>query len=405
MQNIEVSPHEPGTTYIAYYRYLLGDFEPYIYRTRDYGESWERLTTGDNGIPADHPTRVVREDPERAGLLYAGTEFGMFVSMDDGATWEPFQQNLPTTPITDLKLADGNLYVSTMGRSFWVMDDLTPLHAMMDGLDATTVQLLQPRDAVRTRGRRFGGAQQGPQVEPQWAPNGLTVDYWVPEGLTADLSLSVLDDDGEVLRTYSTGGPGMRQVEDQGMRAPFTRMEGTARLTTRPGMNRFVWDFTSAGAAGRGSGPVVPPGRYEVQLAVGDRVLSRTARVVVDPRVAADGVTQADLEEQYALSRAILETLAEAREVDERVQRGLQGAQGDAREGFQGLDRRLNTLEEGSYQTPMLLDQLSYLYSMLGRADQKPGRDAYVRHQELETELEAIRRELERLERMVAQEG
>ena len=405
MQNIEISPHDPGKVYIAYYRYLLGDFTPYIYRTENYGGSWTLLTDGTNGIPADHPTRVVREDPEREGLLYAGTEFGMFLSMDDGATWQPFQQNLPATPVTDLKLADGNLYVSTMGRSFWVMDDVTPLHAMMDGMDQGTVQLLQPRQAVRTRGGgfRFGGGPSGPQIEPQWAPTGVMVNYWVPDGLTADLGLTIRDADGEVLRTYSTRGPGVRRVEDQGMRAPFTRMEGTANLTTRPGMNRFVWDFSSAGAGRRGSGPLVPPGTYEVQLSVGDNVISRTVDVVVDPRVDADGVTQADLEEQYALSRAILETMAEAEAVDERVQAGLERANGDAREGFEALDRRMNTLEEGSYQTPMLQDQLSYLYSMLNRADQKPGRDAYQRHDQLQAELEEIRREVERLERMVAE--
>ena len=404
VQNIEISPHDPGTVYIAYYRYLLGDFAPYIYRTEDYGQSWTRLTDGTNGIPGDHPTRVVREDPDREGLLYAGTEFGMFLSMDDGATWESFQQNLPATPITDLKLADGNLYVSTMGRSFWVMDDVSPLHALMDGLDQSTVQLLQPSVAVRTRGGfRFGGGASGPQVTPQWSSNGVVIDYWVPEGLTADLGLTIRDAQGETLRTYTTRGPGVRRVQDQGMRAPFTRMEGTANLTTRAGMNRFVWDFSSAGEGRRGSGPVVPPGTYEVELSVGDDVLARTVEVVMDPRVREDGVTQAALEEQSARARAILVTMAEAEAVDERVQAGIERASGDAREGFEALDRRLNTLEEESYQTPMLQDQLSYLYSMLNRADQKPGADAYVRHQQLQVELEEIRREVERLERMVAE--
>lgn len=130
--------------------------------------------------------------------------------------------------------------------------------------------------------------------------------------------------------------------------------------------------------------------------------MSRSARVVVDPRVAADGITQADLEEQYELSQAILETMEEAQDVNERVQSGLGRAQGDTREGFEGLDRRLNTLEEESYQTPMLIDQLNYLYSMLNRADQRPGRDAFIRHEQLQMELEAIQAELERLERMVA---
>ncbi|HSG49378.1 MAG TPA: hypothetical protein VLA43_16275 [Longimicrobiales bacterium] len=405
IQNIDPSPHDPARAYLAAYRYLLGDFQPYLYKTEDYGRTWTRLTDGTNGIPADHPTRVVREDPGREGLLYAGTEFGIFLSMDDGATWASFQQNLPVTPITDLKVVDQNLYISTMGRSFWVMDDITPLHQLMDGMNTDGVQLLQPRDIPRTRAGGFGfgggGSQAGPQVTPQWSPNGVLIDYWVPQGLQADLSLEVLDASGEVLKTYRSGGPGMRAQQDQGMRAPFTRMVGTATLATRPGLNRFVWDFSGPGA-GRG-GPLVPPGTYTIRLSVGDRSQSRDVRLFMDPRVAADGVTQTDLEEQYAISLEIAATMAEAQAVDRRVQQGLQRAQGDTRDGFQALDRRLNTLEEGSYQTPMLQDQLRYLYSMLQRADQKPGRDAYVRHEQLKTELEDIRRELERLERMVVE--
>ena len=117
-----------GTAYVAIYRYLLGDFAPYIYRTDDFGKSWTRLTDGKNGIAADEPTRVVREDPDRAGLLYAGTEFGMYVSFDNGGRWQSFQMNLPVTPVTDIKVAHQDLVVSTQGRSFWILDDLTPLH-------------------------------------------------------------------------------------------------------------------------------------------------------------------------------------------------------------------------------------------------------------------------------------
>ena len=132
IQNIEPSPLRPGTAYFAAYRYLLGDFAPYIYRTDDFGKTWTKLTDGKNGIAADEPTRVVREDPARAGLLYAGTEFGMYISFDNGAHWQPFQLNLPATPITDIKLAHNDLILSTQGRSFWILDNLSPLHQIKE---------------------------------------------------------------------------------------------------------------------------------------------------------------------------------------------------------------------------------------------------------------------------------
>ena len=132
VQNIEPSPHRAGRAYVALYRYLLGDFAPYIYRTDNYGKTWTRLTDGTNGIAKDEPTRVVREDPDRAGLLYAGTEFGIYISFDNGLHWQSFQLNLPVTPITDIKVAHGDLVLSTQGRSFWILDDLTPLHQLPD---------------------------------------------------------------------------------------------------------------------------------------------------------------------------------------------------------------------------------------------------------------------------------
>src|SRR5687768_7897369 len=128
VQFIDPSPHRRGSAYYATYRYLLGDYQPYIYRTNDYGKTWKRLTDGKNGIPADWPTRVVREDPNREGLLYAGTEFGMFISFDDGAHWQPFQLNLPNTPVTDIKIKNKDLVVATQGRSFWILDNISSLH-------------------------------------------------------------------------------------------------------------------------------------------------------------------------------------------------------------------------------------------------------------------------------------
>src|SRR5665213_210111 len=144
VQNIEASPHRAATAYIAVYRFLLGDFAPYIYRTDDFGKSWTRLTDGTNGIAADEPTRVVREDPDRAGLLYAGTEFGIYVSFDNGSHWQPFQMNLPVTPVTDIRVAHKDLIVSTQGRSFWILDNLTPLHQ----IDEKNICLLYTSDAA-----------------------------------------------------------------------------------------------------------------------------------------------------------------------------------------------------------------------------------------------------------------
>ena len=138
MQWIEASPHRKGSAYFATYRYLLGDYQPYFYLTNDYGKTWTRLTDGKNGIPADWPTRVVREDPDREGLLYAGTEFGMFISFDNGAHWQSFQLNLPNVPITDIKVHRKDLVVSTQGRAIWILDNLSSLHQV--NAQVTTAQ-------------------------------------------------------------------------------------------------------------------------------------------------------------------------------------------------------------------------------------------------------------------------
>src|SRR5215213_3109473 len=161
---IDASPHRRGSAYYAVYRYLLGDYQPYLYATNDYGRTWRRLTDGKNGIPADWPARVVREDPDRPGLLYAGTEFGMFISFDDGAHWQPFQLNMPNVPINDIKIHKKDLIVATQGRSFWILDDLSPLHQVTAATAQAPATLFKPRDAYRVRvagGRGGGGGGRG----------------------------------------------------------------------------------------------------------------------------------------------------------------------------------------------------------------------------------------------------
>jgi photosystem II stability/assembly factor-like uncharacterized protein len=397
IQTIDPSPHEAGRAYVAAYRTLMGDYAPYIFRTDDYGATWTRLTDGRNGIPGDHPTRVVREDPDRPGLLYAGTEFGLFVSFDDGRSWRSLQLNLPATPVTDLKVADQDLYVATMGRSFWILDGLEMLHHAVDGFDPAVAQLFQPLDAYRARGGggSFGFGDASP-IRPEYPGWSVTLDYWVPEGHAGALALEIVNDAGEVLQRWTADGPGVRTTQDQQMRAPVTSRSGQAALSTEPGAHRVAWGFQHEGV-------MVPPGRYAARLLAGDRAQERSFHLHIDPRVAAAGVTVADLSEQYELSRAIATTMAEAQEVAGRVREGVSrtGSAGEVRRAFESLQARLVDDPVGSYPKPMLLNQLRYLYSMLQRADQKPGRDAYERHEQLKAELAEIRTELERLQGVV----
>jgi len=225
---IDPSPHRAGSAYYAVYRYLLGDFQPYIYKTDDFGKSWKRLTTGSNGIASDNPTRVVREDPDRTGLLYAGTEFGMFVSFDDGAHWQPFQLNMPVVPINDIKVFHKDLVIATQGRSFWILDNLTPLQqggrdvadaargnavASMPTMDVTpgyhvyklTTTLFKPRDAYRMRYQGGGGFGRGRgPAAPQYPQPGAMIDYSLGQSPPGSITLTVLDSVGKVVRTFTS---------------------------------------------------------------------------------------------------------------------------------------------------------------------------------------------------------
>ncbi|MBP8274882.1 MAG: hypothetical protein KAY59_10645, partial [Acidobacteria bacterium] len=190
---IDPSPHRRGSAYFAVYRYMLGDYAPYIYKTNDYGKTWTRLTDGKNGIPADTPTRVVREDPNREGLLYAGTEFGMYVSFDDGGHWQPFFQNMPQIPINDIKVHKKDLLVATQGRAFWVLDNLSVLHQIGSATTTDAVKLYAPRDGYRTR------------VSPNTL--GPTFEYYLPAAPQGAVTIDVLDAKGAVVNTYSSETP------------------------------------------------------------------------------------------------------------------------------------------------------------------------------------------------------
>ncbi len=387
IQTIDPSPHDASKAYFAGYRTLLGDFRPFIYKTEDYGESWTLLTPGDNGIPSHHPTRAVREDPVREGLLYAGTEFGMFVSFDDGGSWEQFQLNLPRTPITDIKVHQNDLVLSTMGRAFWIMDNITPLRqgggAIESGLAAGGPNFLEPLDAYRIRG---GGGGGGSPDQPRYSRRGAELDYMLDDDANS-VRIEIMDEAGSVLRSFE--GPG----------------SGTPAPTLHRGLNRFVWDLTVPGpnGAARG-GPTVVPGTYMARLTVDGRQQTRSFEVLMDPRVAADGVTVTDLQEQFDLGIQIRDAIEDA---DATIER-LEGAMRRVSEGSD-VEAQLKEIADAlvtdrsisSYPQPMLRDQLNYLSGNSQRADQKPGEDMYERLEVLVAELEAHKVRLQRLIRLV----
>jgi photosystem II stability/assembly factor-like uncharacterized protein len=389
VQTIEPSPHRRGSAYVAVLRYLLDDFQPYIYRTDDYGKTWTRLTTGTNGIPADQPTRVVREDPEREGLLYAGTEFGMFVSFDDGAHWQSFQRNLPVTPVTDMKVHRGDLVLSTQGRGFWILDDLTPLHQLSARVASARAHLFTPDTAIRMR----HPATIGSEREPEYPRAGAHIDYWLAERPSAPISLDILDDRGTVVRRYRSAAPppAAEPPGEPSMRRPLPPPPAPGVLVAERGMHRFTWDFTSdAPNAGRRGGPLVPPGRYTARLTAGGWSATVPVTVVLDPRVAADGVTRADLVEQYELQHKVLAAMQDVTQLIQRVQAARKEAPaGSERATKLAALERLLVTEPVRYSRPMLRDQINYLNGLIGGADQKVGRDAIARFEELRRELDA----------------
>ena len=397
VQWIEASPHRRGSAYYAVYRYLLGDYEPYIYKTDDYGKSWTRLTTGTNGIPKDWPARVVREDPDREGLLYAGTEFGMFISFDNGAHWQSFQLNLPVTPITDIKVHHKDLIVATQGRAFWIVDDISALHRIGASTTTSDVTLYKPRDGYRS----------------EFAALGPMIDYYLPSAASGPVTIEILDGQNAVVNTYSSetpAGAGGRGRGGRGGAAPAADSDDAeaaagggrsgrgnanlARVTKAAGMNRFVWDVRHQ------SGISVPPGGYQVRLRVNDRALTQPFTVLIDPNVAADGVTVADLKEQFEHNLRVRDLVTSVNQTIGRL-REAQGRFKDSQDAEKAKQVELIAgkllTQPVRYGRPGLQAHITYLASMTSRGDQKIGRDAVERYAELKKELDAVNAELSRV--------
>lgn len=412
VQNIEPSPHRAASAYFAVLCYQLGDFRPYIWRTDDYGKSWTLLTPGTNGMPADAPTRVVREDPVREGLLYAGTEYGMWISYDNGQHWQDFQLNLPHVPVTDLRVQHDDLVMSTQGRAFWILDDLTPLRQLGEAVSASApAHLFRPRTALRVRYAGFGGlgfSAPGP-ADPEYPRPGATIDYWLsPETANGSLpvTMEILDSKGAVVRAFSSAETPAAATDGEG--GVSLASLGAPRLPKAGGATRFVWDLTAPGPwsaqarqSGR-NGPMVPPGAYTVRLSVGNWHHDEPLVVRADPRVARDGITSAILAAQYTHNLRTRDLVSEVNRLVARVDAGTKrlenagGAAADTLTKLTALRQKLVT-PPIRYSKPELQAHIQYLYSMTVSADQRVGRDAVERLRQLRLELDARQKEAKAL--------
>jgi photosystem II stability/assembly factor-like uncharacterized protein len=274
---IEPSAHDPARAFFAVHRYRDNDFAPYVFRTEDYGGSWKRLTTGENGIPLRHFVRTVREDPERKGLLYAGTEYGLYVSFDDGGRWQSLQRNLPVVPVTELVIQRGDLVVSTQGRSFWILDDLSPLHQLTDEVARQPFHLFEPRKAYRVP----GSSADRPNIPNSGRnpPKGAILYYALSSEPREELAIEIQSASGDVVRRFST--------KDDAA--------GSAKPETKAGLNRFDWDLRYEPPALTSDSPLrewyevaVPravPGPYLVRLTIDGASAEQPLEVAPDPRL------------------------------------------------------------------------------------------------------------------------
>lgn len=365
VQTIDASAHNPAKAYFALYRYMLDDWSSYIYKTEDYGETWTLIT---NGIPENEPVRVIREDPRKEGLLYAGTESGLYISFNDGELWQKFQYNLPVVPVTDIKIFRNDLILSTMGRSFWILDDISPLRNLDRISDGNSNFLFQPTTTFRS-----------PNIA------SVPISFYLAED-TENIELRIESADGENIMKFSADGPG--------------------QLKPKQGFNRVYWDMRTYGPESKGPrpsrGPKVVPARYKIVLKVNDLEFKTNLEILPDPMLTKDGATFSDYSDQYKLSKDLVQLSTESSFLTKKIEEDINKINLKSE-----LGKRLNKKEKlllielnrlkdylvtdkGAYPQPKLNDQIRYLYSMISRADQKPGNDAYIRYEELMNELLTI---------------
>ena len=431
VQNIEPGVHSPGTAYVAIYRYLLGDFAPYLLRTDDYGKTWTRLSDGTNGIASDEPTRVIREDPERPGLLYAGTEQGMYVSFDNGARWQKLQLNLPAVPVTDIRLAHNDLVLSTQGRGFWILDNLSALRQLPPADIANHMsRLYRPATAIRINGSADKGPN--PSTGPEYILPGAQIDYYIaPAPRPMPITLSIWDRSGHLVRRFTSWSQAASATGDGGGEEGLGtyRPSYQSRLDSGPGMHRFIWDLHYAASpeavppisrpgrsadvanpSGTGAadetrprlpaGPEAPPGTYSLELAIGEAKTRQPLTIVEDPRILASGVTNEDLDVQFEHNMRVLKLVQDTNLDVARVTGALAELK---KHPDPAKQRAITTIADQlvtskiRYSQPGLQSHVTYLYSETNGPDQKVGRDAIDRYQELRAKIDDITARLNRL--------
>ncbi len=327
---IEASPHDAGTAYVAIDRHQNDDLHPYIYRTGDYGKTWNRTTTG---IPENAFVRAVREDPKKKGLLYAGTERGVFVSFDDGAHWRAMQLNLPIAPIHDLVIKNDDLVLATHGRSFWILDDVSPLRQFADSIGGEEVHLYQPATAYRVH---TGEAPARALFAGQNPPTGAVIYYYLKQAPKQEVKIEILDEAGNVVRGYSS-----TKIEQPEEPLGPDDKKPEKEIKAEAGLNRFVWDVHYEGANrvpgyylweynDGAKGPLALPGKYQVRLTAEGKSQTAPLEVKLDPRV---NVSQGDLEKQFKLQLDVRNQLNRVYDTVNQIQ--------DVREQIDGLRRRL----------------------------------------------------------------
>jgi photosystem II stability/assembly factor-like uncharacterized protein len=380
INSVEPSAFDAGTCYVAGTKYKTGDFAPYLYKTTDYGKSWTKITTG---INPEHFTRVVREDPKQKGLLYAGTETGMYISFNDGQNWQPFQLNLPIVPITDLAIKDNNLIVATQGRSLWIIDDLSLIHQLFNSTStSSSSRLFKPKDTYRMD----GGSQKESKSSGTNHPSGVITYFNLKDydEKKDTISLTYFDRKGDTIKSFSTAN----KKDD--------------KLEVKKGMNQFVWDMTYKGAEELDGmilwwasldGPQAIPGDYKVDLKVNEDIKTQSFTVVADPRAES---TQVDMEKQFQFITDVNKTMDDAHKSIKKIRnireqltafetqykdnesvKELLEKSKTLKEEFTKIEEALYQTQNKSGQDPLnfpirLTNKLGHLNSLVGMGDFAP---------------------------------
>ncbi|WP_339626448.1 glycosyl hydrolase [uncultured Maribacter sp.] len=355
INSIEPSYFDEGTCYVAATRYKLGDFQPYLYKTTDYGKTWIKIT---NGIPAEHFTRVVREDPKKKGLLYAGTESGMYISFNDGASWSPFQMNLPIVPITDLAIKDDNLIVATQGRSLWIIDDLTVLHQLDEGKKNQNTILFKPRESYRTKGR---ASKKPSKTAGQNLENGVITHFLLKNYTEKDtVQLTYTNMAGDTLANYNSSAKKKEK-----------------KLEVKKGGNTFVWDTRGKGAEklegmifwwASFDGAKAVPGNYKVHLNVNGNNSSETFAILPDPRAES---SVAEMQKQFDFITDINTTIENAHQSIKKI-RNVTEQLNAFKEQYKDDDRTKELVEKAKAMKDKLGEVEKALYQTQNRSGQDP---------------------------------